>query len=118
MRAAIGKLKHISPAAGNRLSQSRAVRRMGELYKTFNAQGQRTDQLKEGTLQKLTQKEVAESAGLSEHQAKQAVRVANVPADKFEAAIEQSKPATVRRRGDPEIISVYGDCYGNYFRMI
>jgi hypothetical protein len=50
--------------------QARAVRRMGELYKTFNAQGQRSDQLKEGTLQKLTQKEVAESAGISEHQAK------------------------------------------------
>jgi hypothetical protein len=75
--------------------QARAVRRMGELYKTFNAQGQRTDQLKEGALQKLTQKEVAESAGISEHQAKQAVRVSNVPEEKFEAAIEAPKPATV-----------------------
>jgi hypothetical protein len=75
--------------------QARAVRRMGELYKTFNAQGQRTDQLKEGALQKLTQKEVAKSAGISEHQAKQAVRVANVPEEKFEAAIEAPKPATV-----------------------
>jgi hypothetical protein len=75
--------------------QARAVRRMGELYKTFNAQGQRTDQLKEGALQKLTQKEVAESAGISEHQAKQAVRVSNVPEEKFEAAIEALRPATV-----------------------
>jgi hypothetical protein len=48
-----------------------------------------------GALQKLTQKEVAESAGISEHQAKQAVRVSNVPEEKFEAAIEALKPATV-----------------------
>jgi len=75
--------------------QARAVRRMGELYKTFNAQGQRNDQLKEGALQKLTQKEVAESAGISEHQAKQAVRVSNVPEEKFDAAVEAARPATV-----------------------
>jgi hypothetical protein len=36
-----------------------------------------------------------ESAGISHHQAAQAVRVANIPAEKFEAAIEQPKPATV-----------------------
>ena len=65
--------------------QARAVRRMGELYKSFNAQGQRSDQLIEGTHNKLTQKEVRESVGLSHHQAAQAVRVANVPEEKFEA---------------------------------
>jgi hypothetical protein len=77
--------------------QARAVRRLGELLKQFNAQGKRTDQLKEGTLQKLTQKEAADSAGISEHQRKQATRVANIPDDKFESAVEAEKPATVTK---------------------
>jgi hypothetical protein len=38
---------------------------------------------------------MAERAGLSKHQQTQAVRVANVPTEKFEAAIEAPKPATV-----------------------
>jgi hypothetical protein len=80
--------------------QARAVRRMGELLKQFDGQGRRTDQHKEGTLQKLTQTEMAKSVGISEHQRKQAVRVANVPAEKFETAIEQPKPATVTQLAD------------------
>src|SRR5258708_11832120 len=76
--------------------QARAVRRMGELLKQFDAQGRRSDQqLSEGTHTKLSQREVAENAGISKHQQVQAVRVANIPEDKFEAAIEQPKPATV-----------------------
>jgi len=76
--------------------QARAVRRMGELLKQFDAQGRRTDhELKDGAVQKLSQAEAAASAGISERQAKTAVRVANVPAETFEAAIEQPKPATV-----------------------
>jgi hypothetical protein len=43
----------------------------------------------------LSQREVAESAGISKHQQVQAVRVANIPAEKFEAEIEQPRPATV-----------------------
>jgi hypothetical protein len=68
---------------------------MGELLKEFDAQGQRTDTLKEGTLPKLPQAGAAEAAGISEHQRKQAVRVANVPAAEFEAAIDGDNPATV-----------------------
>jgi hypothetical protein len=75
--------------------QAHAVRRMGEILRQFDAQGRRTDQPKEGALQKLTQTEMAESAGISEHQRKQAVRVAKLPAEKFEAAVEAPKPATV-----------------------
>jgi hypothetical protein len=37
----------------------------------------------------------AEQAGISERQVKTAVRVANVLTEKFEAAVEQQKPATV-----------------------
>jgi hypothetical protein len=39
--------------------------------------------------------DVAKAAGVSEHQSRQAVSVANVPAAEFEAAIESDKPATV-----------------------
>src|SRR5436309_81050 len=66
----------------------RAVRRMGELLKQFDAQGRRTDQLKDSSVQKFTQAQAAAHAGISERQRKTAVRVANVPAEKFEAAIE------------------------------
>jgi hypothetical protein len=40
---------------------------------------------------------MAERSGLSLDQQKQAVRVANVPAEKFEAAIERPKPATLTK---------------------
>jgi hypothetical protein len=73
--------------------QARAVSRMGMLLKQFNAQGRRTDQLNDGAIIKLSQQEAAEKAGISEHQRVQAIRVANIPTEKFEAAIEQQKPA-------------------------
>jgi hypothetical protein len=66
--------------------QARAVRRMGELLKQFDGRGDHMK--KEGTLLSLTQTQMAEQAGISERQVKTAVRVANVPAEKFEAAIE------------------------------
>jgi hypothetical protein len=47
---------------------------------------------REGTLP-TPQKQIASSAGISEHQRKQAVGVAHVPADKFEAAVDAKKPA-------------------------
>jgi hypothetical protein len=71
---------------------ARAIRRAGELLKTFDGQGARTDQLPVGARGKLTQRQAAEEAGLSEHQQLQAVRVANVPDDEFEAAIERAAP--------------------------
>ena len=75
----------------------RAVRRAGELLKQFNNERARTD-LNEGA---LTQKKAAAAAGMSDHQRVQAVRVANVPAEKFEAAIERPKPATVTQLALP-----------------
>jgi hypothetical protein len=77
--------------------QGRAVRRAGELLKQFNNERARTD-LNEGA---LTQKKAAAAAGMSDHQRVQAVRVANVPAEKFEAAIERPKPATVTQLALP-----------------
>jgi hypothetical protein len=51
----------------------------------FSAQGQRT--LPDGAVRKLNQTDAARAAGISKHQQVQAVRVANVPTDKFEAAV-------------------------------
>jgi hypothetical protein len=53
--------------------QARAVRRMGELLKQYNGKG--NNQHKAGDLP--TQKKAADTARISEHQRKQAVRVAN-----------------------------------------
>jgi hypothetical protein len=80
--------------------QARAVRRMGELLKQFDSRG---DHLKkEGTLLSLPQKDVAESVGISEHQRKQAVRVANVPEEKSRPRGRAFCPPATRQR-QPEI---------------
>lgn len=76
---------------------------MGELLKQLDARG--GDQSKnEGAHTFASEpscKEVAERVGISKHQKVQAVRVANVPEAKFEAAIEAPKPATVTRLAEP-----------------
>jgi hypothetical protein len=73
--------------------QGRAVRRSGELLKEINGKG--NNQHSRGTPTKLTQREAAEQAGLSKDQQVTAVRVANVPAEQFDAAVESDKPPTV-----------------------
>lgn len=73
--------------------QARAVRRLGELLKQYDARG---DHLKsEGA--HTSQAEMARSAGISKHQQVTAVRVANVPQAAFDAAVEQSNPLTVTK---------------------
>lgn len=75
--------------------QARAVRRMGELLKEYTLPHELrySHALRTGTLP--SQKSVAAEAGISKHQLRQAVSVATVPADQFEAAIESDKPPTV-----------------------
>ena len=76
--------------------RDRAVRRCGELLKQFDGKGRNQHkELREGALPKLSQREAAEAAGISTAQTKQAVRVANVPAAKFEQQVESDKPPTV-----------------------
>jgi hypothetical protein len=77
--------------------KARAIRRVGELYNEIEPQpGTRTDlEPREGDLPKLTRDSVATAAGLSEHQRKTAARVANVPAEEFEAAVESDNPPTI-----------------------
>lgn len=79
--------------------QARAVRRCGELLQTFQAPkgGDRksSEYQSGGAPTVISQRRAAEQAGMSKDQEVQAVRVANVPEDEFEAAIEQLHPATV-----------------------
>ena len=74
--------------------QARAVRRCGVLLKEIeSAKGKRTDlQPTEGDHSK-SRKEAAREAGLSEHQQNTALRVANVPAEQFEEAVESGATA-------------------------
>lgn len=82
--------------------QARAVRRCGELLKQVKPQpGKRTDKEPGGgaspglVADPPTRKQAATEAGLSRDQAKTALRVASVPDDVFEAAVESDSPPTV-----------------------
>lgn len=77
--------------------RARAVRRLGELLREFDGRGRR-----QNTVSNLgiSQREAAARAGISEHRQLQAVRVANVPAAEFEAAVERPRPMTVVQIAD------------------
>ncbi len=74
--------------------RARATRRCGELLKQFDAREQ-TQFGGVATDTAVSQREVAEQAGLSKRQQVTAVRVASVPEEQFEALIEADSPATV-----------------------
>jgi hypothetical protein len=63
--------------------QARAIRKAGELLQQIsNAAGRpgKSQQIQEDSLQNFGRTKVARDAGFSEHQQKQALRVANIPA--------------------------------------
>jgi hypothetical protein len=75
--------------------RARAIRRCGELLNEIeSATGAHLK--REGVLP-LSKKEVAQGAGLSTHQQKTAIRVANVPTEEFESAVESETPPTVTK---------------------
>lgn len=82
---------------------ARAIRRAGELLQTFQSPGARTDQ-PTADVGPRSQLEAGTDARMSERQIKTAVRVANVPADDFEAAVDGEHPPTTRAatRGDDD----------------
>ena len=79
--------------------RARATRRAGELLKQIEPQkgGDRKSEeyQREGDRPLISRTDAARDAGFSSHQAKQAVRVANVPEDDFEAQVESSNPPTL-----------------------
>ena len=72
--------------------QGRASRRIGELLKQFDARG--GDRSKSAATDTFAQRDAAEDAGLSKRQQVSAVRIANIPAERFERAIEAPTPPT------------------------
>lgn len=71
-----------------------ALRRVGA--EIDPASDVRTDlEPRDGTVPRLTRRKAAEEAGLSERRRRTTLRIANIPEDEFEAAIEQENPATV-----------------------
>lgn len=79
--------------------RAHATRRAGELLNEIEAgQPGPKPELREGTLPKLTRTEAAEEAGMSEHQQKQAMRIAAIPEEEFEAMVG-ARAALKRRAG-------------------
>jgi len=79
--------------------QGRAVRRAGELLKTFQTgpDGGRSKENGIGADTVSSQRQAAEAAGMSKRQEVTAVRVSNVPEPDFEAAVESEDPSSVSR---------------------
>jgi hypothetical protein len=84
--------------------QARAVRRMGELLKEFDARGGDRSKTVAAHGSAPSQRDAAAQAGLSEHQQLQAVRVANVPPDKI--GVNQSTVSRARKRSTDANASV------------
>jgi len=74
--------------------QARAVRRMGELLKDFDGRGSHWGS-KRGDAHISTRAEVSKASGVSRDQAATAIRVANIPAEQFDAVVESDKPPSV-----------------------
>ena len=75
--------------------QNRAMRRAGELLKQIPRADETTRFGQEGAHPPVTRTQAATEAGLSEHQRKTALRVAEVRKEEFESALAASQPPTV-----------------------
>jgi hypothetical protein len=73
---------------------AQAIRRAGELLREIAA-ARGGDRRSTGGCPPVGRTQAATEAGLSEHQRKTALRVANVPKDEFEEAVERPEPATI-----------------------
>lgn len=77
--------------------QARAIRRCGELLRAIEPGNGKNQNIREGARPNVTRTEAARDAGLSEHQRKTALRVANVPREDFERQVEGRTPPTVTK---------------------
>ena len=78
--------------------RARAVRRCGELLKEIEKMGPKESGAMQGrgsSSPTSPRKQAASDAGLSPDQAKQSIRVANVPEELFETQIESDSPPTI-----------------------
>jgi len=74
--------------------QARAIKRAGLLLKQIEPGKNRFDDRREGD-HPPNRKQAAIDAGMSEHQRKTSLRVANVPDDDFERQVESENPPTI-----------------------
>lgn len=72
--------------------QGRASRRIGELLKQYDGRGRPEN--KADAPPNYSQRDAAKEAGLSHDQQKSAVRIANIPRETFERAVESDTPPT------------------------
>ena len=70
-------------------------RRCGQLLKEIEKGKTGPKKLGDGGGPQLTRKDAATEAGLSDRQAKQSIRVANVAEEDFEAQLESDTPPTI-----------------------
>lgn len=78
--------------------RARAIRRAGELLRTFDGRdGRNLPDAKRGTGSPFSRSDAAESAGMSGDQRKQAVRVARIPEAEFDAMVESDDPPSVTK---------------------
>jgi hypothetical protein len=74
--------------------RARAVRRLGELLKEYDARGgdRRSKNAAPLAFDRQSRRAVAQEAGVSEHKARTAVNIAAMPQDDFEAVVESATP--------------------------
>lgn len=104
--------------------RDRAIRRAGELLKQIEpAKNHHDASTREGDYP--SRKQAAETAGMSSHQAKQAIRVANVPGDDFERQVEGENPPTItalaeqgKRSAPRPVIDLQGRDPGEFNRSL
>lgn len=92
--------------------RARAVRRMGELLKEIEPSkgGYHKNYARDGADPSTqTRKQAARDAGISERQQKQALKLADVPEQEFEKAIEQERPATITSMVETIVIKAAPD---------
>lgn len=80
--------------------KGRAIRRAGELLKAVEPAKNQYDKSAKAGAHPGSRGEAAEEAGISPHQAKQAIRVANVPEEEFDTQIESDNPPTITKLAD------------------
>lgn len=80
--------------------KARAIRQCGVLLKEIEpGHGARDGKWRGDDPPPLNRTTAAREAGLSDDQRKTALRVANVPAEEFEAAVESDAPPTITGAG-------------------
>jgi hypothetical protein len=81
--------------------RARAIRRCGELLKEIEKKQGANQNIKAAAGPKVeTRKSTAADAGMSERQAKTAIRVANVPQETFLDQVESDDPPTITKLAD------------------